>query len=165
MTTTHNLRNYSAKTMRGYCLTCNGLTDIRKAGGEYRCVADWTLSIDPRKPQMPHREPDRLGDKVESIRAKTDRLQRLYSLSWFDYLSLLDNANYACQICNEPFTPANPAHIDHDHSCCKDKTSCGKCVRGLLCRTCNSGLGHFRDNATSLLNGYQYITQWTNTTN
>lgn len=165
MTTTHHLRNYSAKTMRGYCLTCNALTDIKKSGGEYKCVADWTSTSDPRKPSMPPREPDRLARKAESIRAKTDRLERLYALSWFDYLSLLDNANYACQICMNVFTPANPAHIDHDHHCCKDKTSCGKCVRGLLCRTCNSGLGYFRDNAISLLNGYQYITNWTNTTN
>jgi hypothetical protein len=26
-------------------------------------------------------------------------------------------------------------------------------------------LGCFRDNAPSLLNGYQYITEWTNSTN
>jgi hypothetical protein len=32
--------------------------------------------------------------------------------------------------------------VDHDHQCCPvDRYSCGKCVRGLICRTCNMAAG------------------------
>jgi hypothetical protein len=36
-------------------------------------------------------------------------------------------------------------HIDHDHSCCRGKKSCGTCVRGLACGDCNTGVGLFGD--------------------
>ena len=48
-------------------------------------------------------------------------------------------------------------YIDHDHSCCSGKSSCGKCVRGLLCRGCNFGLGNFCDNIESIQRASEYL--------
>jgi hypothetical protein len=31
--------------------------------------------------------------------------------------------------------------VDHDHRHCPGPTGCRQCVRGMLCRSCNSGLG------------------------
>lgn len=35
--------------------------------------------------------------------------------------------------------------VDHDHKCCPGRTSCGKCVRGLLCNPHNEMLGRNGD--------------------
>lgn len=46
-------------------------------------------------------------------------------------------------MCHTPFEEDKPVFIDHDHACCADeKSSCGKCIRGLLDLSCNTALGH-----------------------
>jgi hypothetical protein len=48
--------------------------------------------------------------------------------------------------------------VDHDHSCCPGPTSCGKCVRGLLCADCNQFLGYrMRDSPESIRRGAKYL--------
>jgi hypothetical protein len=43
-----------------------------------------------------------------------------------------------CAICRRP----DPRlQVDHDHRHCPGPTGCRQCVRGMLCRSCNSGLG------------------------
>jgi hypothetical protein len=37
-------------------------------------------------------------------------------------------------------------YIDHDHGCCDSATSCGKCVRGLLCSRCNYHVAWIENN-------------------
>lgn len=50
----------------------------------------------------------------------------------------------ACEICRRPFGERwSRATIDHDHRCCGGKRSCGSCVRGILCTTCNTALAGF----------------------
>ena len=67
------------------------------------------------------------------------RLSR-YSLTADQYLRLLAAQDGACGICRVRLGRYE-FHIDHDHACCAGPTSCGGCVRGLLCRDCNLKLG------------------------
>ena len=55
----------------------------------------------------------------------------------------LEAQGYACAMCRKPFEDDQPISIDHDHNCCPaEKSSCGRCVRGLLDLSCNASLGH-----------------------
>jgi len=49
-------------------------------------------------------------------------------------------------------------HVDHDHSCCSArKSSCGECVRGVLCSNRNTGLGKFHDDPKLLALAIDYL--------
>lgn len=71
------------------------------------------------------------------------------------YADLLSLQGGVCAICK--FVPKKPFHIDHDHNCCPGKSSCGDCVRGLLCGPCNQGLGQFKDSKELLANATEYL--------
>lgn len=52
-----------------------------------------------------------------------------------------------------------PICIDHDHSCCSGSKTCGLCIRGILCTSCNAGMGLLGDNLESLLKAVDYLSR------
>lgn len=93
------------------------------------------------------------------MRNRERRVAAIYSLPPEVYKALLDacpkNDKGAplCMTCHKYKARA----VDHDHKCCKGKTSCGKCVRGLLCGNCNTILGRQRDDAEVFLRQAEYL--------
>ena len=74
------------------------------------------------------------------------------------YNDMLVKQNFSCAICKVHQSETEKAlAVDHDHSCCPGKKSCGKCIRGLLCFECNIGLGKFKDNPRLLAIAYEYL--------
>lgn len=62
-----------------------------------------------------------------------------------------------CPICGETIGLGRMQYaIDHDHACCPSTETCGKCVRGLLCHSCNRHLG-FIENETFLSSALNYL--------
>lgn len=86
---------------------------------------------------------------------KDQRIKRVYGLSPSALKRKMSEQGQACSICKEPLLSG--IHIDHDHACCTGKSSCGKCVRGLLCEDCNRGLGSFRDVPSRLRSAALYL--------
>jgi hypothetical protein len=90
---------------------------------------------------------------------------RPFNLSPDRYFMMFKAQGGVCAVCRQPERRIDPKtgspwllSIDHDHGCCPgNKTSCGECVRGLLCYGCNNGLGAFKDNPSRLQSAADYL--------
>lgn len=59
-----------------------------------------------------------------------------------------------CVICGS----REQVQVDHDHTCCgKQRSTCGKCVRGVLCRRHNVVLGFVKDDPATLRALAEYV--------
>lgn len=75
------------------------------------------------------------------------RRKCLYGMPMGTYQQMVAAQGGRCAICGE--IPTKPLLVDHRHGDGQ--------VRGLLCRTCNLGLGHFKDNPELLTAAIAYL--------
>ena len=96
------------------------------------------------------RERDREKQKIrarERRAAYPDRdlknwLSSKYNMTLEEYKNRIRAQGNKCACCGKDFSTLEKRPcVDHDHSCCPGSSSCGKCVRGLLCHLCNVSLG------------------------
>lgn len=64
-----------------------------------------------------------------------------------------------CAVCKTDDPRGRGWVTDHDHSCCPEIKSCGKCIRGVLCTRCNFALGQFDDDPDILQCAIDYLDQ------
>ena len=74
------------------------------------------------------------------------RIKHRYNLTPEMYKELWDSQEARCALCEEPF---GQAYIDHNHDTRR--------VRGLLCPSCNMGLGAFHESIEILERTIAYI--------
>lgn len=72
-----------------------------------------------------------------------------YNLTETEYKNLMNSNDGTCDICENKFKSKNDKHIDHCHNSGK--------IRGILCNTCNQGLGYFKDSLPLLNNAINYL--------
>jgi hypothetical protein len=84
-----------------------------------------------------------------SSKAHAARIEVTYGITAEEYQELYEAQGGKCWICRRATGASRRLSVDHDH-----KT--GK-VRGLLCRTCNSHLGHLRDDPEAALRVVTYL--------
>jgi hypothetical protein len=78
--------------------------------------------------------------------------EKLYGISKQDYYNILEKQNNKCCICGSGDSNTRMTSflfIDHCHESGK--------VRGLLCNSCNTGLGCFKDSIENLKNAIKYL--------
>lgn len=86
---------------------------------------------------------------------KNVSLLRSFGISYDDFLIMKDNCNNLCNICNtheKIMSKKGKLHnlsVDHCHETGK--------IRGLLCRSCNKGIGLFDDNVILIKNAILYL--------
>jgi len=76
-----------------------------------------------------------------------------YNITLQDYDLMYEQQNGKCKICEstESKTPKSGRFcVDHDHATGE--------VRGLLCSSCNRGIGLLQDDPDVILNAYRYLT-------
>lgn len=85
------------------------------------------------------------SDKIPKEEYPLYRRARLYKISYWELREKVDKFEGLCWVCKaKPF-----AHVDHCHETGK--------VRGVLCGTCNTGLGKLGDNLASLRRAVAYL--------
>lgn len=92
-------------------------------------------------------------------------LRLSYKMTPEQWQALLNRQNDVCAICGNKETITTKGKllrlaIDHDHNCCSGDKTCGKCIRGLICSSCNNGIGRFKDNPALLRAAAEYIERY-----
>ncbi len=92
-------------------------------------------------------------EQQRAIMARSNRrtVLRQHGITEDQYQAILASQNGVCAICNNPtaYCKGGNLGVDHDHTTGD--------IRGLLCTSCNAGLGHFKDNPGILHRAIEYL--------
>jgi len=102
--------------------------------------------------------------RAQKDRSRDNRVVRVYGLPPGAYEALKAAQGGVCAGCG-PRTGRNGSRgralaVDHNHRCDAGhppELGCVRCVRGLLCSTCNQAVGDFRDDPMTLLRLALYL--------
>ena len=168
------MKNPSAALFKKPCVKC-GVVDRDKTGRCRGCTRDTYAAhpepclargaawrgANPEKHAIVQRTWRRANPDKAQVTYVRSQLRR-YGLTAVAHDALLARQRGVCAICSLPGAASGSGRaarlcVDHDHRCCSGNRSCGKCVRGLLCRSCNAGLGQFKENSLNLRMAAAYL--------
>jgi hypothetical protein len=132
-------------------------------GLDYWCMdckrekrAEWDRAYNERHPERRRQSAVRYQRANAEVTSWASRLKK-YGLDKAALEAMIDQQGGACLLCKgdlgETWT------VDHDHACCPKAHTCGRCVRGILCRRCNIALGMFNEDPDLLIAASIYVTQ------
>ena len=138
----HCARCGEHKTLKNFYVHKSGRRIGKKANGQCRpCQTAYSREYHAKNPE-----------RTKTYQQKNHLarwLRKWYGISIDEYQALLIGCNNRCQICGEPPKQNERLFVDHCHSTNK--------VRGLLCRICNFGIGHFKDNPELMERAVAYL--------
>lgn len=134
----------------------NHMTGTAIAGAKKREQARRSYRTGPRRLASSQR---RAVSEREADYWRNYRRKRRYGLTPARYARLLDLQEHRCATCRKPLAdlPPHMVQVDHDHTCCPDKVSCGRCVRGVLCQACNTNVALQESGRKNLADVERYL--------
>lgn len=134
----HTMTDVDPQTQIGNCAICGPKTKAWKGGGKSR--QRWRCANKVSQQSSRRVKEDPLKARVRRMRANG------IEITESEYVGLVEAAGGCCQICGR-----NPdgLHLDHCHETGR--------VRGLLCSTCNTGLGKFGDSEERMEVALDYL--------
>lgn len=87
--------------------------------------------------------------KKNPNKTKEYNLRSKFGIEIEQFNTMLNNQHGKCQLCNLDITGKGLAVVDHDHVTGK--------IRDLLCSSCNTALGHFKENSVTMRNAADYV--------
>ena len=138
-----NKCNQPARDSKGLCNNCH------KRGGKPKTRRDGTCSKCNTQLNKNLRCP-----ACNSNRKKNENLVRKYGITLEQWTKILTEQGNSCKIC---YRDSKRFVVDHDHTCCPGRNTCGNCIRGIICENCNRALGLVSDSTTILNNMIRYL--------
>lgn len=156
---------------RGYCTT--HYNQVKRGQVPYAFNQRGKLTRSERHPEpgkqlctkcdriLPIEEFFERGEGVEGktrAHCRKCNILRRMGMTAKEYYAILDAQNGHCAIC--PATEGKSGKVlvvDHDHNCCGPKKACIKCVRALLCDSCNTAIGMLKDSSALARSAANYL--------
>lgn len=96
------------------------------------------------------REYNRKSSLKRTQQTREYGLMRNHGITWEEYSAMLEKQGGGCAICGGQNTKRKKILcVDHDHDTGK--------IRGLLCDSCNRGLGMLGDSLSHIMNVVKYL--------
>lgn len=127
-------------------IDCFARDKYRKTGFSYKCKVCRNSDQLERAREWRKNNREKIKDKDIWYKRKYE-----FNITKEEYYKILLKQNNSCAICKKTHDSDSHKrmHIDHNHV--------SKKIRGLLCFTCNVGLGLFKDNITVIKNAIEYL--------
>jgi hypothetical protein len=131
---------FSGRTNKKYC---------SKTCGDNTRRDRWIASNPERVKELRKKQ-----NQKQRLAIRDSHLRRTYGIGLEQFYDIMEEQDYSCKICSvyiEEFADKikHRACVDHDH-----KTGS---IRGVLCHSCNRGLGAFRDSPAIIRKAADYL--------
>jgi len=139
------------------CRKCSENKDLSLFPTASDCLdgRKWTcrVCINSRRSNIRLEDPNahnsKRRDYTSSEVGRSSYLNKQFGITLNDYNVLFEYQGGLCAVCRKPEVQGRSLSVDHCHTTLE--------IRGLLCRNCNLGIGHFKDDWNLLIKAACYL--------